>query len=150
MYHAIVRARVRGVFEQISAGSFRAMVDGLADEFVYLFHGEHALGGRRTTRDAMVRWWERTMRLLPGARFDILDVLVNGWPWRTRVAVRSRIAGLLPDGSRYENTVFQFMTLRWGRVTDVETVEDLQVLERALAAVAASGLAEASASPITD
>lgn len=68
MYHAIVRARVRGVFEQINAGNPREMVDGLADEFVYLFHGEHALGGRRTTRAAMVRWWERTLRLLPGAR----------------------------------------------------------------------------------
>lgn len=75
---------------------------------------------------------------------------MNGWPWRTRIAVRSHITGLLPDGSRYENTVFQFMTLRWGRVAEVETVEDLQVLERALAAVAASGVAEASAPPIAD
>lgn len=150
MYAMIVRAQVRGVFERINRGDYRSMVDGLADEFVYVFHGEHALGGRRTTHDAMTRWWERTLRLLPGARFDVRDVLVSGGPWRTRVATRAVVSGPLPDGSRYGNTVFQFLTLRWGRVTEVETVEDLQVLERALAVVAASGVPEALAPPIGD
>lgn len=150
MYKAIVRAKVRAVFDSINQGDYRVMVDGLAPEFVYEFHGEHALGGRRTTRAAMLRWWERTLRLLPGASFDVQEVLVNGGPWRTRIAMRSFISGDLPDGEHYRNTVFQFMTLRWGRVTEVETVEDLQVLERALAAVAASGVDEAMASPITD
>ena len=150
MYAMIVRAKVRGVFERINQGDYRSMVDGLADDFVYVFHGEHALGGRRTTRDAMIRWWERTLRLLPGARFDVQDVLVNGGPWRTRVATRARVSGRLPDGSRYENTVFQFLILRWGKVTDIETVEDLQVLRRALDVVAASGVAEALEPPIRD
>ncbi|MFT4220276.1 MAG: nuclear transport factor 2 family protein [Microbacterium sp.] len=150
MYTAIVRAKVRKTFERINAGDYLQMVDSLAPEFEYRFHGEHALGGRRTTREAMVRWWERTLRLLPGASFDVQDVLVGGGPWHTRVAVRSLVRGDLPDGGRYENTVFQFMTLAWGRVTSVETVEDLQVLERALAAVADAGNAEARAAPIAD
>lgn len=150
MYATIVRRKVRGIFDRINQGDYLPMVDGLADEFVYVFHGEHALGGRRTTREAMIRWWERTLRLLPGAQFDLRDVLVRGGPWQTRVATRALVSGALPDGSRYENTVFQFLTLRWGRVTEVETVEDLQVLQNALAIVAASGVAEASAAPITD
>lgn len=148
MYRMIVRGRVRRVFDRINAGDYLPMVDGLADDFVYVFHGRHALGGRRVSREAMLRWWERTLRLLPGARFDIQDVLVAGGPWRTRVATRAFVSGDLPDGSRYENTVFQFLTLRWGRVTEVETVEDLQVLERALALVAASGVDEALSAPI--
>jgi hypothetical protein len=37
------------------------------------------------TKEAMVRWWERTMDLLPGAKFEVLEVLVNGGPWRTRI-----------------------------------------------------------------
>lgn len=148
MYRMIVRATVRGVFAKINQGNYHAMVDGLADEFIYVFHGEHALGGRRTSRDAMNRWWERTLRLLPGAQFALEDVLVNGPPWRTRVATRARVSGDLPDGTRYDNTVFQFLTLRWGRVTEVETVEDLQVLQHALAIVAASGVDEALAEPI--
>ena len=40
------------------------------------------------------------------------------------------------------------MTLRWGKVSSVETVEDLQVLERALQIVADSGKPEALADPI--
>lgn len=150
MYAWIVRAKVRKTFDRINDGDYLAMVDGLAHDFEYRFHGAHALGGRRTTRDAMIRWWERTLRLLPGARFDLQDVLVGGAPWRTRIAVRSHVSGPLPNGARYENTVFQFMTLSWGRVTSVETVEDLQVLERALRAVADAGTAEALAPPITE
>lgn len=150
MYKRIVRAKVRAVFDQINAGDYMTMVDGLASSFEYRFHGEHALGGRRTTRESMIRWWQRVLDLLPGARFDIQDVLVNGGPWRTRIAVRASISGNLPGGVRYENTVFQFMTLVWGKVLSVETVEDLQVLERALAAVAENGKPEALAAPIND
>jgi ketosteroid isomerase-like protein len=148
MYGWIVKGQVRSTFARINAGDYLAMVDGLAPTFSYTFHGDHALGGRRTSRAAMVAWWERTLRLLPGTHFDIQDVVVNGGPWNTRVAVRSFVSGSLPDGSRYENTVFQFITLVWGKVTSIETVEDLQVLERALRAVAAAGNVEAVAEPI--
>lgn len=150
VYHRIVRGKVRAIFECINEGDYLVMVDGLAPTFSYHFHGDHALGGRRTTREAMIRWWERVGRLLPGARFDVQDVLVSGWPWRTRIAVRSLVSGDLPDGSRYENTVMQFMTLERGGITSVETVEDLQVLERALRIVAESGNAEAREPAIVD
>ncbi|KAA9395255.1 nuclear transport factor 2 family protein [Kocuria coralli] len=150
MYKRIVRAKIRAVFESINDGDYMPMVDGLAPSFEYRFHGEHALGGRRTSRESMIRWWQRVSALLPGARFDLQDILVDGGPWRTRVAVRSYVSGDLPGGLRYENTVFQFITLVWGRVTSVETVEDLQILQRALRAVADSGKPEALARPISD
>ncbi|THV34704.1 nuclear transport factor 2 family protein [Glycomyces buryatensis] len=149
MYKRIVRAKVRSTFERINGGDYMPMVNGLAPSFEYRFHGDHALGGRRTSKHAMIRWWERAFRLLPGARFDIQDIVVDGGPWRTRVAVRSKVSGELPGGARYENTVFQFLTLAWGRVTSVDTIEDLQVLERALRIVADAGDPEALAAPIT-
>ncbi|WP_159500930.1 nuclear transport factor 2 family protein [Microbacterium sp. 18062] len=150
MYKRIVRAKVRSTFDRINSGDYMAMVDGLAPVFEYNFHGDHALGGHRTSRDAMIRWWRRTLRLLPGAQFDIRDVLVSGGPWRTRVAVRSLASRALPDGGRYENTVFRFLTLSWGRMISGETIEDLQVLGRALRALADAGEPEALATPITD
>ncbi len=76
--------------------------------------------------------------------------MVNGGPWRTRVAVPSFVTGDLPDGEKYENTVFQFLTLVWGKVASVETIEDLHVLEHALHAVADAGEPEALAAPITN
>ncbi|MFB2586716.1 nuclear transport factor 2 family protein [Herbiconiux liukaitaii] len=150
IYSRLVEAKVRAVLDQINAGNYLAMVDGLGDPFTYQFHGEHALGGRRTSRDSMVRWWRRVGELLPGAKFTIHEVIVRGGPWHTRLAVRADIRGPLPGGDLYSNTVFQFMTLKWGKVTDVETIEDLQVLTHALHVVAASGKAEASADPIVD
>ena len=44
----------------------------------------------------------------------------------------------------------QVMTLRWGKVVSVETLEDLQVLDRAQATVAAAGVTGASDAPISD
>ncbi|PPG43235.1 nuclear transport factor 2 family protein [Pseudoclavibacter sp. RFBA6] len=150
LYARIVEGKVRTTFAEINAGNYMAMVDSLGTPFVYKFHGDHALGGSRTTRQAMVRWWQRVGDLLPGAQFTILEVMVRGGPWHTRVAVRSTVRGPLPDGAEYRNTVVQFMTLRWGKVVDVETLEDLQHLAQALAAVAATGNSEATATAITD
>ncbi len=150
MYKSIVAGKVRSVFESINHGDPTPMVDGLGSPFRYEFHGDHALGGVRTTRQAMTAWWARVFRLIPDATFTVHDVLVKGSPWNTRVAVRSTISGPLPDATEYRNTVFQFMTLRWGKVVSVETCEDLQVLEHALAVVAANGNTEAAAPPITD
>lgn len=150
VYAAIVRRKVRSTFDQINAGNYQAMIDGLDSPFEYVFRGDHALGGRRVTKEAMERWWKRILDLLPGAQFEVLEVLVNGGPWRTRIAVRNRISGPLPNGERYENLVFQFMTLRWGRVASVESLEDLQVLVKALQIVADHGKLEALADPILD
>ncbi|AJW79603.1 nuclear transport factor 2 family protein [Clavibacter michiganensis] len=149
IYSRIVEAKVRSVFDRINAGDHMAMVDGLGDPSSYRFHGDHALGGRRSSRDAMIRWWRRVISVLPGVRFTIHDVIVRGGPGNTRIAVRATVTGPLPNGETYVNTVFPFMTLRWGAVTDVETVEDLQVLAHALDVVAASGDAEAAAAPIS-
>lgn len=150
MYQRIVRQRIISVFDSLNRADASAMTDSLAADFRYEFHGDHALGGVRTTSEAMIRWWERVFRLLPGARFDVREVLVAGAPWNTRIAARVRVRGAIPGGAEYDNTIFQFMTLRWGRVCSVESLEDLQVLERALDAVAAAGVGEAHAAPITD
>lgn len=150
MYAAVVRRKVVETFEAINQGDYARMIDGLDDRFTYRFHGRHALGGFRCTKESMAAWWERVLRLLPGARFTVEEVIVSGGPWRTRLAVRTHVRGPLPDGTVYENVMIQLMTLRWGRVTEVETLENLQELERALAVVAAHGQAEATAEPIED
>lgn len=95
-------------------------------------------------------WWERLFRLLPGAHFEPQQLLVSGWPWATRIAMLSKIDGPLPDGTRYQNTLTQFMGMRWGRITEIHTLEDVQTLIRALDVVAAAGNPEAHAPPITD
>jgi hypothetical protein len=60
------------------------------------------------------------------------------------------VTAVLPGGTRYENVFMQFMRMRWAKITEIRTLEDNVVLRRALDAVAAAGVAEARAAPITD
>ncbi|GAA2301153.1 hypothetical protein GCM10010234_50040 [Streptomyces hawaiiensis] len=150
MYHRIVTAKLRKAFSDINSGNWQSMVDTLAPEFTYVFHGEHALSGERHTVESMSLWWQRVFRLIPDAEFEPQEIIVSGGPWLTKVATRVRIGGPLPDGSRYDNVMTQFMYLKWGRITEIHTLEDTVVLQRALDRIAASGNAEAHAQPITD
>lgn len=50
VYRSIVAGTVRSVFESINHGDPTPMVNGLGSPFRYEFHGDHALGGIRTTR----------------------------------------------------------------------------------------------------
>lgn len=150
MYRLIVAARIRRIFARLDAGDWETMIRALAPRFTYRFYGDHALGGERTTVAAMRAWWGRVFRLLPGASFEPRDVLVAGWPWSTRVATDVIVRATLADGTHYENVINQFVRLRWGRVTEVRTLEDTQKLAQALQGLAAAGIEEASADQISD
>jgi ketosteroid isomerase-like protein len=150
MYHRIVAAKVRQAFADLSAGKPDPLGEVMAPRFTYRFYGEHALPGERHTREALRRWTDRVARLLPGGRFQVHDVIVAGWPWNTRIATRVTVRATLPGGVPYENVFMQTIRMRWGRITEVHTLEDTAVLTRALDALAASGVAEAHAAPITD
>ena len=52
--------------------------------------------------------------------------------------------------TRYQNVVHQFLRIRWGKITEVRTLEDTAVLQKTLDRLAAAGYAEAHAAPITD
>jgi ketosteroid isomerase-like protein len=150
MYHRIVAGRVRQTFAQISAGNWEPMVASMAPDFTYRFYGEHALSGERHTHAALRAWWQRVFRILPNPTFTVDEVIVAGWPWSTRLATAVRVSYSLPDGSPCQNVFHQFLRMRWGRITEVRTLEDTVVLQRALDACAAAGIGEAHAEPITD
>jgi ketosteroid isomerase-like protein len=155
MYKMIVRARLRSLFRRASMGDWQPIVDELADTFRYQFVGDSPLGGVRTKHSSMEAWFRRLMVLFPGARFDLRDVMVAGPPWNTRVMTYFKFRATVPgdsDGGQvpYENEVMQAMTLRWGRITEVLTLEDTQRFVNMLPRLAAAGIAEATAAPITD
>lgn len=149
MYHRIVAARIRSAWRHLEARDASVVLDQFADDFSYRFVGDHALSGTRRTRPAMEAWFARLFRLLPDAHFHVEDVLVRGWPWATRAVALVTVDAPMGEG-RYHNEVAQTVDLRWGRITQVRTLEDTQKLSAALAALAARGVAEAAAAPITD
>lgn len=150
MYHSFVRSKVRSTFAQISAGNWEPMIKAMAPRFTYRFYGDSALSGERHTVEAVQRWWQRSFRLMPTATFDVLDIVVSGGPWSTSIATAVAVHATFADGSSYDNVFNQFMHMKWGRVTEIRTLEDTEVLQRAMDRLAAAGYEEACAAPITD
>ncbi|WP_261556367.1 nuclear transport factor 2 family protein [Frankia tisae] len=150
MYHRFVAGKVRGAFAQISAGNWQAMIDAMAPEFTYRFYGEHALSGERHTKATLALWWQRNFRLMPDPHFEVRDIVVAGPPWRTRVATLVEVSATVAGEVPYRNVFMQMMKMSWGRITDIRTLEDTVVLQRALNSAAQHGSAEALADPITD
>jgi ketosteroid isomerase-like protein len=155
MYRSIVRWRVRSLFAEANKGNWQAIIDSLSPNFVYRFIGDTPLGGTRTTKSAMQAWFERIYRLVPDAQLLPQMIVVEGAPWDTRVMTYVKFKGTLPPisgvpGSLYENEVMQLMRLRWGRIASVITLEDTQRFVAILPALAAAGISDATAAPITD
>jgi ketosteroid isomerase-like protein len=148
MYRAIVARRVRTAWDRLGRGDHEYVLDQLAPVFTHSFAGEHALGGERTSRDAQRAWFERLFRLLPGVAFTVEDVVVRGWPWRTRAVALVRVRAAVAD-QPYENEVAQTIELRWGQITRIHNLEDTQKLASVLGRLAKTGLEEARAEPIT-
>ncbi|WP_327145602.1 nuclear transport factor 2 family protein [Nocardia sp. NBC_01327] len=132
MYHAIVRALVRRTWRRVGAGDFDAAVAMTAPDVRFRFLGDTPLGADVRGRQAFRDWFDRFERELPGVRLDLVDVVANGWPWRTTVAAQLRASATLADGTPYRNTAIQWLTLRWGRLTDDLVLEDTLALDAAL------------------
>ena len=150
MYHWIVERKLRKVFARLGQGDFWPMLDSLAPRFRYRFEGDSPIGGVRDNRASMQLWWERMYRLFPGLSFVVQDVVVRGGPWHTRIFTQLEFVKPLPDGTRYSNVVMQRMVMRWGRVTEIHTLEDTQRCVRLLEWQARQGKAEAMAAAISD
>ena len=155
MYRSIVRSRVRRIFDEANVGNWQAMLDGLADRFSYRFVGDTPLGGTRTEKATMALWWQRLFRLFPDAKFKPEVIVVEGPPWNTTVMTYVKINGTIPSSGGsgnepYENEFMQVMTIRWGRITRITTIEDTQRFVRILPLLTANGIVDADAAPLTD
>ena len=63
-----------------------------------------------------------------GIQLHIEDILVNGPPWKTRIAVRAHdfIPNPRGDGDVYNNRAVLFLEVRWGRLVRWEDYEDTE------------------------
>jgi ketosteroid isomerase-like protein len=155
MYHFIVKRRIRALFAEANRGNFQAIIDALATNFTYRFIGDTPLGGTRTKASSMKLWFERIYRLVPDAKLHPQMIVVEGPPWNTRIMTYVKFNGTLPPegqhpGKPYENEVMQLLSLKWGRIHSVLTIEDTLRFANILPLLAKAGIAEASALPISD
>lgn len=134
MYHAVVRARTRATWRAIARHDADAPVRLAADDLRFTFVGDGPLAAELVGRQAFGDWLRAVFARFPDIDFTVRDVAVHGGPWRTRVAVRLDVAATLADGTRYTNRACQWITLRWGRMTDDWVLEDTAALAAACAA----------------
>ena len=150
IYRAIVKRKARGLFEALSRGDWQAATADLADDVHHVFAGDNALGGERHSRAAFERWFERLYRLIPEIEFEVREVAVRGWPWDTAVAVEWIDRGRGADGTPYVNEGSHWIRLRWGKGVEVHGYLDTGKVTQLLEGMAAAGIEEAAAAPISD
>jgi ketosteroid isomerase-like protein len=148
MYHAFVRHKLTQAFAGLSAGRIEAITNELADHAEHYFIGNHALSGSRHTPEAIHRWYERLLRLLPDIRFDLHRIHVQGFPWSTLAVVEWTETNSGTDGVETSNEGANVIRLAWGKVVSVRIYTNTAGLESTLSRLAAAGVSEAKAAPI--
>ncbi|MCW0182319.1 MAG: nuclear transport factor 2 family protein [Zavarzinia sp.] len=150
MYHMIVKRKVRALFEAVSRGDAGPVLGQFAPRLEHRLLGDSALGGTRHTLAATARWYERLYRLMPDIAFDLDTIEVAGGPWHTIVTATWEERNSGTDGVETRNRGLHVLTLRWGKATSLVICPDTAGLVATLDRLAARGVAEARAAPISD
>ncbi len=127
MYHLMVRRFARRTFERLTAGDWQPILDGLAPNVHHVYAGQNAVGGTRTSRDDVRRWFERVYRLFPSFHEEVREILVRGWPWDTVAAVQwvaTTHSSILDETLKMHGV--HVVRLRWGRVTELQAYPDTE------------------------
>jgi ketosteroid isomerase-like protein len=149
MYKTLVKRRLRkGFLSELSNGDYPALIRRTAPDVVHSFPGTGGLGGTRFSRDALRAWFERLFRLFPVLEFEVEEIAVTGWPWRTVAAVRWRNRGRAADGEPYANAGCEVFEIRWGRATRLDQYLDTKVIHDHLERMASAGIEEAASTPV--
>ena len=139
MYKASIRAMMRYSINKLNHGDYTLMLKMADPQFELAFPGENSwasmfrpqVSGRHrhaTHRgiDEATAFAERFVN--EGIQFRIEDILVNGGPWNTRIALRVHDFVPGPNGGPdiYNNRAMLFLEVRWGRLLRWEDYEDTQ------------------------
>lgn len=121
---------LQDVFDQLAAGSTRAMSDAMADDFRWVFPGEWSWSGVWEPKQVVV---ERLLRPLMdqftgGYRSEADLILADG----DRVVVQARGRAVTKRGEAYEQTYCFIFRVRDGRLTEVVEHCDTALVERVL------------------
>ena len=139
MYKASIRALMRHSVRRLNDGDYSLLLKLAHPDFELAFPGDNSWATmfrpQRSGREryATHRGIEEVTAfaerfVAQGIRFEIEDILVNGPPWNTRVAVRVVDYVAAPDSGPdvYNNRVVLFLETRWGRLVRWEDYEDTE------------------------
>jgi len=148
MYHSIIKHNIKKAFQLVNNHNYVELVKGLSPTIRHDFSGDHALGGTRNNLAAVKEWFERVGRLLPDLKLTITNIVVKGWPNNTLAIVQWTAAATLQNSDAYRNHGVHFVTIKWGKITQMKVYEDSQAVANALEKQYAAGIKEAKAGQI--
>lgn len=123
MYKAAVRWMIRRNVAALRSGDPGPSIAGYAEDAVLVFPGPSSWGGEYRGRDAIADFLRRFVA--DGLVGEAHDILVNGPPWRTTVAVLFTATARDRSGTLvYDNRAVLFARARWGKITYQEDFED--------------------------
>jgi ketosteroid isomerase-like protein len=127
IYRWFVRKQVLSGWERLSDQRIDEIP--LADGVHFVYLGDHPLAADIHGAEAERAWLrDELFRRLPGLRFEVEDMIVEGGPWSTRVA--TRYAANRDGQLVYRGT--QFTRIVWGKIVDENILPDTQALAAAL------------------
>ena len=95
---------------KFAEGDCELVLKLMADDVRFVFPGTSAFAADITGKAEIERWLRRFVAMHP--RYEILDIMVSGPPWNTRVGVRMRDR----IGEDYSNEGMHYLLMRWGKV----------------------------------
>ena len=138
MYKATVRALMRYSITKLNHGDASLLLRLARPEAVICFPGNNSWAAmyrpvvknraQHVTHDGIEECKGFADRFVDeGIQFEIEDILVNGPPWNTRVALRVQSfkpgRGATDD---YNNRAIALLTTKWGRLVSWEDYEDTE------------------------
>jgi ketosteroid isomerase-like protein len=144
IYSYFVDRLARQSFANVQNHNYDEVLKAVAPNVTHHFAGDHALGGTRHDIEALRRWFNRLGTVLPNLQFDVKNVWVKGWPWRTTIIVQWVATATLANGEPYVNPGVHIIAIRWGKVYSLDVSEDSQAVAAGLAKQAVAGIREAA------
>ena len=128
MYKWAVRRLVRHNVRALNRGDMGPLLAGYAHEATLVFPGRSSWAGQYRGRSAIESFLVRFVGV--GLVGDVLEILVNGPPWRTSVVVLFADRACDPEGTVvYDNRVILYCRVVWGKVIYQEDFLDTQKVE---------------------
>jgi ketosteroid isomerase-like protein len=136
VYKATVRARVRRGIQKLNDGDAEFILGLATTDLELAFPGDNTWAAmyrpveKSRERHVSHRGIEEVRAfaqrfVAAGFQYRIDDILVNGPPWKTRVAMRAVDWVVGPDDAdAYNNRMVSFLELRWGKLVSWEVYED--------------------------
>jgi ketosteroid isomerase-like protein len=148
-YRWILKTRILKGFDELNRQNYHYLTNLFDDNVNYEFEGEHSLGGTRTSKVGVEKWFDRLLRLLP-SKFVINSIAVTGSIWNTIAIIEFSDTVTPTFGQPYINNGIQVVKLRFGKAYKIHTYVNTNKVINALNILYDNGIQEAKADIIEE